>query len=221
MTCQDLQRDLVDYVEGDLNDVRAEGIRKHLVACARCQEEVRSVQETLELAAVYRVPALSTGAGVRILVGVRERLQRTGSRGITRWVPAVGGAALVLGLALLAGVGRQTPIPPAGRADLTSLSEGADPVASASDDPLVFGAVLERLDLLEAGGSPGLKAVSSVSPVSRPVIARGSPGLDTGSLLQEYQKQHLRGGRTESLLKDLSDEEFEQVLQKVEEKLSV
>ncbi len=225
MTCQDLQRDLIDYAAGDLNDVRSQRIRLHLSGCQGCRDEARSIQETLSLASAYRVPPLSQAGGVRMLVGVRDRVSPSNRPRVFRWVPAMGSAVAAVLVAFLVTERwqRVSDSPPIGGTGPASLSGVAEPAASATEDPQVFGAILERLDRLDSGRDtfPGGNPVRAATPSPGASIIGGSPALDAGSLMQEYQEQHLRGGRTESLLKDLSDEEFDRVLQKVEENLSV
>lgn len=225
MTCQDLQRDLVDFVAGDLNDVRSQRIRLHLSGCPACREEVRSIQETLNLASAYRVPPLSQAGGVRMLVGVRDRVSPSNRRRLFRWAPALGCAVAAVAVAFLI-PGRWHHLsdsPPIGGTGPAFVSGGPEPAASVTEDPQVFGAILERLERLdsERGFPPGGNPIQPATPGPGAGIVGGLPALDAGSLMQEYEKQHLRGGRTESLLKDLSDEEFDRVLQKVEEKISV
>lgn len=217
MTCKDVEEDLVAYAEGDLDDLRSGVVRAHLEACARCQSEAQAIRRTLELAATYRVPPLSKGAGVRMLAGVRERVDRRRRR-VRRLAPALIAAAAVLTLAVV-GLRRQTPevAPLAERGD-EGGPVGADRIALLSNDPELFDAVMERLSGLDVGGvqgaqKGGLRASTGQEGAERPKEAE--------PLWREYQKGYFPGVGVESLLKDLSDEEMDQVLQKIEERLTV
>lgn len=217
MSCKDVEKDLVAYAEGDLDDLRSEVVRAHLEACARCRSEAQAVRRTLRLAAAYRVPPLSEGAGVRMLAGVRERVDRRRRR-VRRLAPALVVVAAVLALTVV-GLRLRTP-------DVAPLTEkggeggpvGADRIALLSNDPELFDEVMERLSGLDVGGvqgaqKGGLRASTGQAGVERPREAE--------PLWREYQKGYFPGVGVESLLKDLSDEEMDQVLEKIEERLTV
>jgi hypothetical protein len=77
---------------------------------------------------------------------------------------------------------------------------------------------MERLSGLDVGGVPGaqkggLRVSAGQGGAERPKEAE--------PLWREYQKGYFPGLRIESLLKDLSDEEMDQVLKKIEERLTV
>ncbi|MSS71601.1 MAG: zf-HC2 domain-containing protein [Candidatus Latescibacteria bacterium] len=217
MNCEDVERDLVAYAEGDLNDVRSEVVRAHLETCACCRAEAQSLQRTLEMAGAYRIPPLSKAAELRMLAGVRERERR---RRVYRHrlAPAFSAAAAILILTVV-GLRYRTGTPPTD-GEVERRHVGADRIALLSDDPEMFDAVMERLSSLDVGGA--------VSPEMQRGDLRASKGTaaparetDSVPIWGEYQKRYFQGVRVESLLKDLSDEEMDQVLQKIEERLSV
>jgi hypothetical protein len=219
MTCQDVEKDLVAYVEGDLNDVRREVVRGHAETCPRCGAEVESLRRTLALADAYRIPPLSTGAGVRMLAGVRERVDREGRRRrVFRLVPALGAAAAVLALATIGLRQPRTTAPPPGERVDGRETVAADGAALASEDPEVFDVVLERLATLDVG-DPVREASPQRVGVGR-TGRRSSHEGEPAVLWLEYQR-HLRGAKIEALLRDLSDEEVQQVLRDLQERLTV
>ena len=59
MNCREIEKDLIPYADGDLNDVRAEMIKSHLASCADCQAALHPIQQTLDMAKTYRVPIRS------------------------------------------------------------------------------------------------------------------------------------------------------------------
>lgn len=219
MICQDVEKDLIAYAEGDLNDVRSEVVRAHLETCVRCRTEVRSLRRTLEMAEAYRVLPLSKAAEVRMLAGIRERVGRRRRR-VYRLAPAFSAAAAILILAI-AGLRYRTPngTPPAG-GEAERGPIGADRIVLLSNDPEMFDAAMERLSSLDVGGAaaPGTQGGGLRTSTG---TAESSQGTDSAPTWREYQKRYFRGVKVESLLKDLSDEEMDQVLQKVEERLSV
>ena len=222
MTCQDLKRDLVAYVDGGLNDVRMESVKTHLASCAPCRAEVRAIQSILEVASAYRVQPLSKGAGVRMLAGVRERLEGQRRRRVYRLVPAFGVAALALAFAVVGVRDWRAPGTPAQESGISLPADAR--AASVTEDPELFEAVMDRLVQVEMGDPvPHAQKGEGLETSLRARSSGASPSKTSGpaSLWQEYQQHHLQGERMESLLKDLNDEEVEQVLQKVEEKLSV
>jgi len=217
MTCQDADRDLIAYAEGDLNDVRTEAVRGHVEGCPRCRGEVQAIRRTLNLADAYRIPPLSAGAGVRMLAGVREQVGRgRPSRRIFRLAPALGAAAL-LALAVV-GVRYRTPAvaPQAGR-EVEGGPVGADRIALLSNDPEIFDAVMERLSDLNGGGAdPRGARKGDMRTETGPGVSERP--MEAPPLWREY---FFPGVKVEALLKDLSDEEMEQVLRKIEERLAV
>lgn len=220
MSCKDVEKDLVAYAEGDLDDLRSEVVRAHIEACARCRSEAQSVWRTLELAAAYRVPPLSRGGGVRMLARVREGVEghRRRRRVHRRLTQALLAAAAVLTLAVV-GLRRQTPeVAPLSEQGGEGGAVGADRISLLSSDAELFDEVVERLSGLDVGEGQGAEKGSLR-------VSTGQGGTEGSReaepLWRDYQKGYFPGLRIESLLKDLSDEEMDQVLKKIEERLTV
>lgn len=57
MQCEDFQEDLVSFVLNELSDDRIEALRKHLVTCEKCSEEVAGFRQTLQAMSRWKVPA--------------------------------------------------------------------------------------------------------------------------------------------------------------------
>lgn len=217
MSCQDVEKDLIPYAEGDLDDIRSEVVRAHVEACARCQAEVRAIRRTLGMAAAYRIPPLSKAAEVRMLAGVRAQVGRhRGLRRAYRLAPALSAVAAVLTLAVV-GLRYRTPdVAPVVERAVEGGAVGADRIALLANDPELFDAVMERLSGLDVGGVQGTQKEDL-----RSSTGRGERPREGEPLWREYQKGYFPGVRVEALLKDLSDEEMDQVLQNIEERLTV
>jgi hypothetical protein len=153
-----------------------------------------------------------------MLARVRERVRRR-RRLVYRMAPAFSAAAVLI--LTLVGLRYRTPevSPPADRGAGQGAA-GTDQITLLSNDPEMFDAVMERLSSLDVGGtvSPGGRRGDVRTPSRGEKTAREA---DSAPIWKEYQKRYFQGVRVESLWKELSEDEMDQVLQKIEERLKV
>ena len=215
MNCREIEKDLIPYADGDLNDVRAEMIKSHLASCADCQAALQPIQQTLDMAKTYRVPVRSDQAASRMLVRIRSGIEQHRKRYSFRLVPAVFATAALLLLMVIGLRDMETGFDEPIESDYLSVSNR---IAVVAQDPELFDEVMTELMDLDVGvvsfngadpSPPGKASERTVGAQDEP-----DPWID-------YRDEYLRGVQIESLLYDLDDEEIEQVLKKIEERLTV
>lgn len=217
MNCREVQEDLIPFAEGDIDDLRSEKVRSHLETCEKCRGDVRSIDQTLKMADTYRIPELSEAAALRMLSGIRARLERRGRSRLYRLFPAFGTAAAILVLSVV-GLRHSRLIGGPGDSDEVNRTPfGGDRMTVVSSDADIFQEVMERLPALEVQELNG--APSREAPTGLQVASEGGDP-ETVPLWEEFQGNYFRGYQVESLLMDLDDQEMDQVLEKVEERLS-
>ena len=215
MNCREIEKDLIPYADGDLNDVRAEMIKSHLASCSDCQAALQPIQQTLDMAKTYRVPARSDQAASRMLVRIRSGIEQHRKRHVFRMIPAIFSTAALLLLMVIGLRDMETSIDEPIESDYLSVSNR---IAVVAQDPELFDEVMTELMDLDVGvvsfngadpSSPGKASERTVGAQDEP-----DPWID-------YRDEYLRGVQIESLLYDLDDDEIEQVLKKIEERLTV
>ncbi|MEE9293624.1 MAG: zf-HC2 domain-containing protein [Phycisphaerae bacterium] len=60
MNCQQIQEQIADYLDGELDPLRAKAFDAHLQGCKTCRQEVQSLSETLNVLKTLEVPPLTT-----------------------------------------------------------------------------------------------------------------------------------------------------------------
>ena len=218
MNCREVQKDLIPFAEGDIDDLRSERVRSHLETCDKCRGDVRSIDRTLKMAVTYRIPELSEAAAVRMLRGIRARLERRRSSRPYRLILALGISAAVLVLSVVGLRHSRLIGGPGDFEEVNRTSFGGDWMTVVSGDADIFQEVMERLAALEVQEADG--AQSRQAPTGLRVPSKGGDA-ERVPLWEEFQGNYFRGYQVESLLMDLDDQEMDRVLEKVEERLSV
>ncbi len=215
MNCREIEKDLIPYADGDLNDVRAEMIKSHLASCADCQAALQPIQQTLDMAKTYRVPVRSDQSASRMLVRIRSGIEQHRKRYAFRLVPAMFATAALLLLMVIGLRDMETDFDEPIESDYLSVSNR---IAVVAQDPELFDEVMTELMDIDVGvvsfngtdrSPPGKAFERTVGVQDDP-----DPWID-------YRDEYLRGVQIESLLYDLDDEEIDQVLKKIEERLTV
>lgn len=97
MSCEDIQPDLVAYLDHELAAERRQAVEGHLSACPTCGRMLEEFHRARELLAAS--PALETGPGFvqRILAASRERARGRLPARALRWLaPALAAGVLML-----------------------------------------------------------------------------------------------------------------------------
>ena len=215
MNCREIEKDLIPYADGDLNDVRAEMIKSHLASCPDCQAALQPIQQTLDMAKTYRVPARSDQAASRMLVRIRSGIEQHRKCHVFRMIPAIFSTAALLLLMVIGLRDMETSIDEPIESDYLSVSNR---IAVVAQDPELFDEVMTELMDLDVG----VVSFNGADPSSPGKASERTGGAqDEPDPWIDYRDEYLRGVQIESLLYDLDDDEIEQVLKKIEERLTV
>jgi len=118
MTCETAQAQLLDYVEGELEEARRPGLQEHVAACPHCRRELQEIERLRGVLGRERVPdpgaafwaefpdrvwqayRSEQSAAPRLGPGARIGAMLERALAPRLWVPAAAMLALVTGVAL-------------------------------------------------------------------------------------------------------------------------
>ncbi|NQU12183.1 zf-HC2 domain-containing protein [bacterium] len=177
--CNEFQRELSAYLDDEVTPARRVAITAHLASCAACGQRLAGLRELA--AAVAAQPRAQPAAD--LLVGVRERLQRSEHRPWWQtlfrpfWFKVPLEVTAVIAVALFAAFFLRSPRPPpAGDEDTFAYKARiAEPVAEAEETP-ARSAYFEQLERDEAQPAPVPLTTALGELRSAPAPATSRPG---------------------------------------------
>jgi anti-sigma factor RsiW len=191
MRCEQVERLLIDYLEGELGETEASAVRKHIAECMECAGEVAAFESTRELLRNDAYVEPSPFYWTRFNARLRQRMRRGVWAGADdRWGVLVPRLAPVAVAALCFAVGMWLGLSPTG--SVTGVVESGAP-----------------------GYGIGLAEGPVVSPRSKALVAAGSTASEfayAADTLAPYSYEP-PSERSEMMLASEEDEaEFEQRL---------
>ncbi|MHC4470272.1 MAG: anti-sigma factor family protein [Planctomycetota bacterium] len=140
--CRHIRREIVAYVDGELDDTEARPVREHLEECEDCTREASSLRRTAEALAAWKTPELGTDLVAKVLG------PRPSGRGRVFRLAAAAVAACVLVVAgIFALRSGESPVPDTATTlmnlleedpDLLEMAEDLDWLESVSEDELAL-----------------------------------------------------------------------------------
>jgi len=167
MRCDQVEKLLVEYVDGELNAGEHAAVSEHIEKCADCARELGSLERLRELLSDDGYVEPSSFYWTRFSAGLRERLHRGWMGGDDRWarlVPRL--APVVVAVAFFAvgmwmGLGAMNATSPAG-------GSGVSAVGGTSFTELPVVSPRSKLLVETGGGSAGVHQRAALSDTLAP-----------------------------------------------------
>jgi len=127
MRCEQVDRLLIDYLEGELGPAEAAAVREHLEKCTACAAELAAFESTRELLRNDAYVEPSPFYWTRFNARLRERMRRRGvwAGADDRWGALIPRLAPVAVAAVCFAVGMWLGMSPAGSVDGAVVAPGA------------------------------------------------------------------------------------------------
>lgn len=197
MNCQDLQRHLDDYLDGELDAERVAQVERHLAICAVCAERLRVEQLLRERLRTLPAPPPDGGFAGRLLGGIHTR---GNPRPAPRYALYAGAAALLLVMGLAAWLARWDGVVGVATPVVLVHADQVQPVQLVFNSPSALAGVTMHVGLpqgVELAEYPGVRELTwqadlkpGANVLALPVMVHGEGGVVTASVTYGSERRH-------------------------------
>lgn len=208
MKCEDARRNLVAYLDHDLDQPSTEELESHLGECAACASELESLKATVKLLTEESPPEPPESVLVNLLPRVRMRLEerrRARTQLLPRFVYLSAAAVVVVAALLLFRTGRgpqEVPVPVA--------ENGPEWVSLVQELVTTVDVEAVELVLLEDEPALALLGLPEWSEGAGELLGEGLRSVSLDGMEESLQEES--GASVSDLVEELDESEMEELV---------